>query len=105
MKKQEIARLMPGEAHKRIKTAQSIVVIGPTSSGKSTLIYALVNHKIIKYILVGVGDKCQTTIIPCNFLFDERIEKRRKGFLQGKNECRKVVRCKLRGMALRKTCV
>lgn len=75
MKKQEVARLMPGEAHKRIKTAQSIVVIGPTSSGKSTLIYALVNHKIIKYILVGVGDKCQTTIIPCNFLFDERIEK------------------------------
>lgn len=75
MKKQEIARLMPGEAHKRIKTAQSIVVIGPTSSGKSTLIYALVNHQIIKFILVGVGDKCQTTIIPCNFLFDERIEK------------------------------
>ena len=73
MKKQEIARLMPGEAHKRIKTAQSIVVIGPTSSGKSTLIYALVNHQIIKFILVGVGDKCQTTIIPCNFLFDERI--------------------------------
>ena len=30
---------------------------------------------IIKYILVGIGDKCQTTIIPCNFLFDERIEK------------------------------
>lgn len=75
MKKQEIARLMPREAHKRIKTAQSIVVIGPTSSGKSTLIYALVNHQIIKFILVGVGDKCQTTIIPCNFLFDERIEK------------------------------
>lgn len=75
MKKQEIARLMPREAHKRIKTAQSIVVIGPTSSGKSTLIYALVNHQIIKFILVGIGDKCQTTIIPCNFLFDERIEK------------------------------
>lgn len=75
MKKQEITRLMPREAHKRIKTAQSIVVIGPTSSGKSTLIYALVNHQIIKFILVGVGDKCQTTIIPCNFLFDERIEK------------------------------
>lgn len=75
MKKQEIARLMPNEAHKRIKTAQSIVVIGPTSSGKSTLIYALVNYKLIKFILVGIGDKCQTTIIPCNFLFDERIEK------------------------------
>ena len=75
MKKREIARLMPGEALKRIKSAQTIVVIGPTSSGKSTFIYALVNHRIIKYILVGIGDKCQTTIIPCNFLFDERIEK------------------------------
>lgn len=75
MKKHNMTKIMPGEAHKRIKSAQSIVVIGPTSSGKSTLIYALVNHKIVKYILVGVGDKCQTTIIPCNFLFDERIEK------------------------------
>lgn len=75
MKKQEIAKLMPKEAHKRIASAQTIVVIGPTSSGKSTLIYALVNHCIIKYIMVGIGEKCQTTIIPCNFLFDERIEK------------------------------
>lgn len=75
MKKREIARLMPGEAQKRMKSAQNIVVVGPTSSGKSTFIYALVNHRIIKFILVGIGDKCQTTIIPCNFLFDERIEK------------------------------
>lgn len=75
MKKREIVRLMPGEALKRIKSAQTIVVIGPTSSGKSTFIYALVNHRIIGFILVGIGDKCQTTIIPCNFLFDERIEK------------------------------
>lgn len=75
MKKQKISTLMPKEAHKRIKSAQSIVVIGPTSSGKSTLIYALVNHRIIKHLLVGIGNKCQTTIIPCNFLFDERIQK------------------------------
>ncbi len=75
MKKREITRLMPGEAHKRIQSAQTIVVIGPTSSGKSTFIYALVNHRIIKFILVGIGDKCQTTIIPCSFLFDERIAK------------------------------
>lgn len=75
MKKKDIAKLMPGEALKRIKSAQTIVVIGPTSSGKSTLIYALVNHRIISYIIVGIGDKCQTTIIPCNFLFDERVEK------------------------------
>jgi GTP-binding protein EngB required for normal cell division len=75
MKKREISRLMPGEALKRIKSAQTIVVIGPTSSGKSTFIYALVNHRIIGFILVGIGDKCQTTIIPCNFFFDERIKK------------------------------
>lgn len=75
MRKQEIARLMPREALKRIKSAQTIAVIGPTSSGKSTLIYALVNKHIIKFIMVGVGDKRQTTIIPCNFLFDERIIK------------------------------
>lgn len=75
MKKHEFAKLMPKEAHKRIKSAQTIVVIGPTSSGKSTFIYALVNYRIIKYIIVGIGNKCQTTIIPCNFLFDERIEK------------------------------
>lgn len=86
MQKQEMARIMPREAHKRIKTAQSIVVIGPTSSGKSTLIYALVNYKLIKYILVGVGDKCQTTIIPCNFLFDERIEKNEYFSLQIKRK-------------------
>ncbi|MGB4661108.1 MAG: hypothetical protein WBI07_18195, partial [Mobilitalea sp.] len=75
MSKKEFTKLMPGEAHKRIRSAQTIVVIGPTSSGKSTLIYALVNHCIIKYIIVGIGDKRQTTIIPCSFLFDERIKK------------------------------
>lgn len=75
MKKRNFKRLMSREALKRIKSAQTIVVIGPTSSGKSTFIYALVNHRIIGFILVGIGDKCQTTIIPCNFLFDERIEK------------------------------
>lgn len=75
MKKREFTKLMPGKALKRIKSAQTIVVIGPTSSGKSSIIYALVNHKIIRFIAVGIGDKCQTTIIPCNFLFDERVEK------------------------------
>ena len=75
MNDQKIASLMPIEACKRLKSAQSIVVVGPTSSGKSTLIYTLVNHKIIPYISIGVGDKCQTTIIPCDFLFDERITK------------------------------
>lgn len=61
------------QALERMKSAQTIVVVGPTSSGKSTLIYALVNQHIIGFISTGIGDKCQTTIIPCNFLFDERI--------------------------------
>jgi GTP-binding protein EngB required for normal cell division len=75
MKRKEFARLMPCEALKRSKSAPTIVVIGPSTSGKSTLIYALVNHRIIGFIKVGIGDKSQTTIIPCNFVFDERIEK------------------------------
>ena len=74
MGKQVFASLPPGEALKRMRSVQTMVVVGPTSSGKSTLIYALVNYCIVKYIMVGIGDKRQTTIIPCNFLFDERIE-------------------------------
>ncbi|GGA06328.1 hypothetical protein GCM10008018_60210 [Paenibacillus marchantiophytorum] len=75
MKRKEFARLSALEALKRSKSAPTIVVIGPSTSGKSTLIYALVNHRIIGFIKVGIGNKSQTTIIPCNFVFDERIEK------------------------------
>lgn len=75
MRKQEMTKLMPREVFRRMKSAQNIVVIGPTGAGKSTMIYALVNNKIVKFILVGVGKKNQTTIIPCNFMFDERLMK------------------------------
>lgn len=75
MKREIFAKLKPKEALKRGKSAPTIVVIGPSTSGKSTLIYALVNHRIIGFIRVGIGDKSQTTIIPCNFVFDERVEK------------------------------
>lgn len=75
MKRKKFASLMPREALKRSKSAPTIVVIGPSTSGKSTLVYVLVNHRIIGFITVGIGDKSQTTIIPCNFAFDERIEK------------------------------
>lgn len=75
MRKQDMAKLMPREVYRRMKSAQNIVVIGPTGAGKSTMIYALVNNKIVKFILVGVGKKNQTTIIPCNFMFDERLVK------------------------------
>lgn len=86
MRKREMTKLMAAEAHKRMKSAQSLVVIGPTSSGKSTLVYALVNHKLIKFIMVGVGDKCQTTIIPCNFMFDARIERNEDFSIQIKSK-------------------
>ena len=66
--------LRPSEALKRINSAATIVAIGPSSSGKSTLIYAVVNHKIVVFIKKGIGDKSQTTIIPCNFLFEERLQ-------------------------------
>ncbi len=75
MRKQKMVKLMPYEVYLRMKSAQNIVVIGPTGSGKSTMTYALVNNKIVKFISVGIGKKNQTTIIPCNFMFDERIKK------------------------------
>lgn len=65
--------LHPREVMKRIKSAATIVAIGPSSSGKSTLIYALVNHRVVVFINKGIGDKSRTTIIPCTFLFDERM--------------------------------
>lgn len=74
MKRQKIKMLQPAEAMKRIKSTATIVAIGSSSSGKSTLIYALVNHRVVVFISKGIGDKSQTTIIPCTFLFDERIE-------------------------------
>lgn len=31
------------------------------------------NHRLIPYMKIGIGEKSQTTIIPCEFCFDERI--------------------------------
>lgn len=70
-----LKKLLPADALKRSNTAPTVVVIGPTTSGKSTLVYLLVNHKIVGFISVGIGEKSQTTIIPCNFAFDSRITK------------------------------
>jgi hypothetical protein len=66
--------LEPKKVLERMKNVPIIMVIGPTSSGKSTLIYILLNHRIIKFVRQGIGEKKQTTIIPCNFVFDERID-------------------------------
>lgn len=67
--------LSPMNALKRSNTAPAIVVIGPSTSGKSTLVYSLVNDEIVDFISIGIGEKSQTTIIPCNFVFDSRIVK------------------------------
>lgn len=61
-------------ALKHGKTAPQIVVVAPSGSGKSTLIYLLLNHRLIPFMKIGIGEKSQTTIIPCEFVFDERIE-------------------------------
>ena len=60
-------------ALKRRTSAPQLVVVAPSGSGKNTLVYLLLNHKLIPYIKIGIGDKNQTTIIPCEFCFDERI--------------------------------
>lgn len=56
------------------KTAPQIVVVAPSGSGKSTLIYLLLNHRLIPFMKIGIGEKSQTTIIPCEFVFDARIK-------------------------------
>lgn len=60
-------------ALKRKSSAPQLVVVAPSGSGKSTLIYLLLNHRLIPYMKIGIGEKSQTTIIPCEFCFDERI--------------------------------
>ena len=60
-------------ALKRKSSAPQLVVVAPSGSGKSTLIYLLLNHRLIPYMKIGIGEKSQTTIIPCEFYFDERI--------------------------------
>lgn len=60
-------------ALKRCSSAPQLVVVAPSGSGKSTLIYLLLNNHIVPYMKIGIGEKSQTTIIPCEFCFDERI--------------------------------
>ena len=60
-------------ALKRRSSAPQLVLVAPSGSGKSTLVYLLLNEKIIRYMKMGIGEKSQTTIIPCEFCFDGRI--------------------------------
>lgn len=70
----EVKNITAISALKRHSSAPQLVVVAPSGSGKSTLVYLLLNHKLIPYMKIGIGDKSQTTIIPCEFCFDERIE-------------------------------
>ena len=56
-------------ALKRRSSAPQLVVVAPSGSGKSTLIYLLLNHRLIPYMKIGIGEKSQTTIIPCCLLY------------------------------------
>lgn len=67
-------KIKASSALKRKSSAPQLVVVAPSGSGKSTLTYLLLNHRLIPYMQIGIGDKSQTTIIPCEFCFDERIE-------------------------------
>lgn len=75
MKSNEIKQLVPMQVLRRSGNYPTIVVVGPTGSGKSTLIYALINHRIVAFMQLGIGESSQTTIIPANIVFDERIKK------------------------------
>lgn len=67
-------RITALSALKRKSSAPQLVVVAPSGSGKSTLIYLLLNNRLIPNMQIGIGEKSQTTIIPCEFCFDERIE-------------------------------
>lgn len=61
-------------ALKRSYSALNAVLVGASGAGKTTLINLLLNSKINTYMKIGIGENSQTTIIPCQFCFDERIE-------------------------------
>lgn len=60
-------------ALERRGSAPQIVVAAPSGSGKSTLIYLLLNQRLVPHMRIGIGENSQTTIIPSEFCFDERI--------------------------------
>lgn len=74
MKFKEYKKIMALSALKRRNSAPKIVVVASTGSGKSTLVFLLMNEKLIPYMRIGIGDKSLTTIIPSEFCLDERIE-------------------------------
>lgn len=69
----EVRNITALSALKRKNSAPQLVVVASSGSGKSTLIYLLLNPRLIPYMKKGIGEKGQTTIIPCEFCIDERI--------------------------------
>lgn len=67
--------LTPSKVLKRAKSYPTIVVVGPTGAGKSTLIYSLINHRVVSLMQLGIGESSQTTLIQSSIVFDERIER------------------------------
>lgn len=65
--------LPPKEVILRMASEPTIAVIGPSFTGKSTLIHGLVNGQVGYYLTKGIGENAQTTIIPCRYVFDQRI--------------------------------
>ena len=57
----EFISLTPAKVAKRSKSIPTICVIGPTGSGKTTLIYSILNHRLVGIIQVGIGEKKQTS--------------------------------------------
>lgn len=66
-------KVTASSAFKHKSSAPQLVVSAPSGSGKSTLIHLLLNYKLSPYMKNIIGEKSQTTIIPCEFCFDERI--------------------------------
>ena len=73
LKMKNYKKLTADSALKRKNLAPQLVVVAPSGSGKSTLVYSLFNPHFIPIMKIGIGEKSQTTIIPCEFYFDERI--------------------------------
>ncbi len=62
------------QALKRRKSAPMVVIVAPSFTGKTTLISLLMNGKIVPYMSVAIGEKKFTTLTPCEYCFDERID-------------------------------
>ena len=76
-----IKKLVPISALSALKRRRSlpvIVVVAASGAGKSTLVYLIMNEKLSPHMAMGIGDKSFTTLVPCEFCFDVRIEEEKE---------------------------